>query len=83
VELTVGLPDDLPLESGGRDLDNYLLLVAQRIGGNRIAAAFGRRTRGRSSFAISPAKPAVDRVDAAFTTTMTGSYDSATWRQSL
>jgi hypothetical protein len=49
------VPDDLPLESGGRDLDNYLRPVAQRIGANRI--------------------------DAAFTTTMTGSYDSAAWRQ--
>jgi hypothetical protein len=83
VELTVGLPDDLPLDSGGRDLDNYLLPVAQRIGANRIVAAFGRKTRGRSSFAISSARPTVDRVDAAFTTTMTGSYDSAAWRQSL
>jgi hypothetical protein len=32
---------------------------------------------------ISSAKPAFDGVDAAFTTTMSGSYDSAAWRQSL
>jgi hypothetical protein len=74
LELTIGLPDDVPLASGGRDLDNYLLPVAQRIGANQVVAAFGRKIWGRSSFAISSAKPAIDRVDAAFTTTtMTGS----------
>lgn len=32
VELTVGLPDQMPLIDGGRDLDNYLFPIAQRLG---------------------------------------------------
>ena len=47
--LTVGLPDAVPLINGGRDLDNYLFPVAQRLGPQRIAAIFGRKIHGQSS----------------------------------
>src|SRR5690606_32912578 len=43
VDLTVGLPDTVPMTGGGRDLDNYLFPVAQRLGPARIAAMFGRK----------------------------------------
>jgi len=36
VELTVGLPGHLSLTGGGRDLDNYLFPLAQRLGPARI-----------------------------------------------
>jgi len=32
VELTIGLPSELSLTGGGRDLDNYLFPLAQRLG---------------------------------------------------
>ena len=35
VELTVGLRGDLSLTGGGRDLDNYLFPLAQRLGPTR------------------------------------------------
>jgi hypothetical protein len=38
VELTVGLPEDVPLIDGGRDLDNYLFPLAQRLGPQSVAA---------------------------------------------
>lgn len=41
VELAVGLPGQLSLTSGGRDLDNYLFPLAQRLDPARIAAMFG------------------------------------------
>ena len=45
VELSVGLRGELALTSGGRDLDNYLFPLAQRLGPARIAAMFGRKVR--------------------------------------
>jgi hypothetical protein len=52
VELTVGLPDSVPLTGGGRDLDNYLFPVVQRLGPERVAAMFGRKIHGPSSLAV-------------------------------
>jgi len=57
VELTVGLRDELPLTSGGRDLDNYLFPLAQRLGPARIAAMFGRKVHGPSFLAVGRAQP--------------------------
>src|SRR6266702_1175467 len=52
VELTVGLPESTPLTSGGRDLDNYLYPIAQRLGGQR---GISRNPRtGSSGLACSP-----------------------------
>jgi hypothetical protein len=34
----VGLLDQVPLTVGGRDLDNYLFPIAQRLGPRRAAA---------------------------------------------
>lgn len=57
MELIVGLPDDVPLTVGGRDLDNYLNPVARRLGPPRIAAMFGRKIHGPSSLAVGLAQP--------------------------
>jgi hypothetical protein len=57
VELTVGLRDELPLTGGGRDLDNYLFPLAQRLGPLRIAAMFGRKVHGPSFLAVDQAHP--------------------------
>lgn len=43
IELVVGLPRTVPLDHGGRDLDNYLYPLVRRLGASRIAAAFARK----------------------------------------
>lgn len=83
VELLVGLPDHLPLTSGGRDLDNYLFPLAQRLGPARIAAMFGRKIHGPSSLAISPAQPRKTVVPAQFSTRISGSYERKEWKATL
>ena len=82
VELTVGIPAHLPLAGGGRDLDNYLFPLAQRLGPGRIAAMFGRKDRGVSFLAIGPAEPD-GKAPAQFTTRLTGSYTSTQWKSAL
>ncbi len=57
VELTVGPRDELPPTGGGRDLDNYLFPLAQRLGPARIAAMFGRKVHGPSFLAVGHAQP--------------------------
>ncbi|MFI6823509.1 hypothetical protein ACIBJE_21535 [Micromonospora sp. NPDC050187] len=84
VELVVGLPDPLPLTAGGRDLDNYLHPVAQRLGAKRIHAAFGRKVRGESSsLAVGPAVPQAVATEPQFATRIAGSYESKLWKQTL
>jgi hypothetical protein len=57
IELVVGLPDCLPVDRGGRDLDNYLYPLARRLGPGRIVAAFGRKThQPQSTIAVAPAE---------------------------
>jgi hypothetical protein len=56
VELMIGLPSGMPITSGGRDLDNYLLPVVHRLGPVRVVAAFARKAPGQQShLAIGPA----------------------------
>ncbi|HET8684383.1 MAG TPA: hypothetical protein VFM54_21290 [Micromonosporaceae bacterium] len=83
MELVVGLPEGTSLATGGRDLDNYLYPVAQRLGAIRLAAAFGRKTHGPSSLAIGPVQPDPDAVAARFVTRMAGSYERDEWKQAL
>jgi hypothetical protein len=84
IELVVGLPDTACLTSGGRDLDNYLYPVAQRLGSSRLAAVFGRKTHGPSSWlAVGPAVADPTAPAAMFTTRMTGSYERTEWKQNL
>jgi hypothetical protein len=83
VELTVGLPGDQPLIDGGRDLDNYLLPVAQRLGPQRVAAMFGRKTHGPSWLAVGPAEPEETVAPPLFSARMTGSYARTAWKQEL
>jgi hypothetical protein len=83
VELTVGLPGQLSLTSGGRDLDNYLFPLAQRLGPARIAAMFGRKVHAPSSLAIGQAEP--DRVTSPpqFSAQIVGSYVRKEWKMGL
>jgi hypothetical protein len=83
VELTVGLPDHLPLAGGGRDLDNYLFPLAQRLGPQRVAAAFGRKTHGASWLAVGPAETETTMPAPLFSTRMTGSYERPAWKHEL
>jgi hypothetical protein len=84
VELVIGLPDPLPLTSRGRDLDNYLYPVAQRLDVKRITAAFGRKVRGEfSSLAVGPAVSQAANTMPQFATRVVGSYVSKLWKQAL
>jgi hypothetical protein len=83
VELTVGLSPRVPLTSGGRDLDNYLYPLAQRLGPQHLAAAFGRKVHGLSWFSAGPAQPEAAATPALFTTRMTGSYARTEWKAAL
>jgi hypothetical protein len=60
VELTVGLPEVTPLISGGRDLDNYLMPVARRIGAGRLDAVFGRKHHATTSTITAACSPLVN-----------------------
>ena len=83
VELIVGLSSAVPLTSGGRDLDNYLFPVAQRLGPGRLAAVFGRKTHGPSWLAVGPAEAQETTTPPRFTIRMAGSYERAQWKQTL
>jgi hypothetical protein len=82
VELTVGLPGQLSLTGGGRDLDNYLFPLAQRLGPARIAAMFGRKVHGPSSLAVGQAKPDHETAPQ-FSARIAGSYVRREWKTTL
>jgi hypothetical protein len=83
VELTKGLPARQSLTDGGRDLDNYLFPVAVRLGPQRIAAMFGRKTRGPSWLAVGPALAEAAAAWPMFSARLTGSYERKSWKQHL
>jgi hypothetical protein len=82
-ELVVGFDAAVPLDSGGRDLDNYLYPVARRLGPLRLAAAFGRKAHGPSTLAVGPAEAEPAVAPPQFTTRLTSSYDRPAWKQTL
>src|SRR5260370_41873422 len=81
VELIVGLPHGVSLAEGGRDLDNYLYPVAQRLGPPRVAAMFGRKIHGPSALAVSPAQLDTTTTISQFSTRITGSYERKEWKE--
>lgn len=83
VELNVGLRDELPLTGGGRDLDNYLFPLAQRLGPARIAAMFGRKVRGPSFLAVCHAQADHIASSPQFSTQIAGSYVRTEWKATL
>ncbi|WP_435586046.1 hypothetical protein [Micromonospora aurantiaca (nom. illeg.)] len=84
IEMVVGLPENVTLIAGGRDLDNFLCPVAQRIGAGRLAAVFGRKVHAaRSSLAVGPAVPQAGAPVPQFTTHMVGSYEDKPWKEEL
>lgn len=82
VELTVGLSDHLPLTGGGRDLDNYLFPLAQRLGAMRIAAMFGKKVHGSSFLSIALAEPGAAALEQ-FSVRLAGSYVRKEWKIDL
>jgi hypothetical protein len=83
VELTVGLPNELSLTGGGRDLDNYLLPLAQRLGPTRIAAMFGQKVHGPSFLAVGRAQPDHGASPPQFSAQVAGSYVRKEWKITL
>jgi hypothetical protein len=83
VELSVGLRGELALTSGGRDLDNYLSPLAQRLGPARIAAMFGRKVRGPSFLAVGLAQPDHVASSPQFSAQIAGSYVREEWKVTL
>jgi hypothetical protein len=83
VELTVGLLGELSLTGGGRDLDNYLFPLAQRLGPARIAAMFGRKVHGPSFLAVGRAVPDHAASPPQFTAQIAGSYVRPEWKTTL
>jgi hypothetical protein len=82
-ELIIGFSDGVSLIDGGHDLDNYLFPIAQRLGPQRVAAIFGRKIHGPSSFAVGPAQPGTAGATPPCSTRMTGSYERTQWKQTL
>jgi hypothetical protein len=71
------------LDSGGRDLDNYLSPVAQRVGAHRFVAIFGRNVHGPSTIAVRVAEPVPATTEPQLTARLVGSYDKAAWKHAL
>ena len=83
VELTVGLRRELALTGGGRDLDNYLFPLAQRLDSSRIAAMFGCKVHGPSFLAVGQAQPDHPTAPAQFSVQIAGSYIRKEWKATL
>jgi Holliday junction resolvase RusA-like endonuclease len=85
VELVVGLPAGTAVDRGGRDLDNYLLPVARRIGHERIAAMFGRKLhQAGSTIAVADAVPRAGPDEPpAFAVRTVAAAQSARWKQQI
>jgi hypothetical protein len=83
VELTVGLHGELALMGAGRDLDNYLFPLAQRLGPARIAAMFGHKVHGPSFLAVGQAQPDHPAAPPQFSAQIAGSYIRAEWKATL
>ncbi len=83
VELTVGFRNELPLTGGGRDLDNYLFPLAQRLGPARIAAMFGRKVHGPSFLAVDHAQPEHPAAPPQFSAQIAGSYIRTEWKAAV
>jgi len=84
VELSVGLAPGVEVTAGGRDLDNYLLPVAQRLGPEQITAAFATKRPGGSSYlAISTAVSDTIPPPTGRAVLLSGSASGTAWKQTL
>ncbi|WP_345471687.1 hypothetical protein [Actinoallomurus oryzae] len=85
LELTVGLPASTALTSGGRDLDNYLLPIARRVGHRRLDAVFGRKQHAdASTIAVGlPAQESSSPGEPQLQLRTTGSTESPAWKQRI
>jgi hypothetical protein len=57
LRLTVGLPAGNNLLEGGRDLDNYLFPLVQRLGSQRFTSAWAEKRIGLSTLSVGAAMP--------------------------
>jgi hypothetical protein len=83
VELAIGVRSELSLTGGGRDLDNYLFPLAQRLGPTRIAAMFGQKVHGPSFLAVGRAQPDYSASPPQFSAQVAGSYVRKEWKITL
>ena len=85
IELVVGLPPTTAVDRGGRDLDNYLLPIARRVGPERIAAMFGRKLhQAGSTIAAAPATARPEPPDPpAFALRTAAAAQSVRWKQQI
>jgi hypothetical protein len=85
LELTVGLSPRVALDSGGRDLDNYLLPIARRIGPQRLDTVFGRKLHtDTSTIAAATATQVRDSPgEPRLLVRATGSSESSAWKQQI
>lgn len=87
IKLEVGLPVGTLITGGGRDLDNYLMPLARRIGSRRVCSAWAeKRIADRSAVWAAPAQ----QVDAAAVRGMgtcsiltTDSGSSRAWKEEI
>ncbi|GAA4455909.1 hypothetical protein [Phytohabitans houttuyneae] len=73
LELSVAADGWAAPDRGGRDLDNYLFPLVNRLGPQRFAAVFGRKTQGGSWLAAGPALCAPTPVPSLFAVSTTTS----------
>jgi hypothetical protein len=83
--LSVGRTHIEPLDSDGRDLDNYLQPLAQMIGAAKLSAVFGRKIRSiESAIALTPAQPRADPLgDPHLVIRARGSKDGIEWKEQI
>jgi hypothetical protein len=84
VALDVALSTATPLDGGGRDVDNYLLPVVQRLGARAVAAAFAtNRHQPISTLAIEPASATIEPVGSRHVALLRGSSESSARKYQL
>jgi hypothetical protein len=85
LSLAVGRREFVPLDSDGRDLDNYLKPLARAVGAHRLAAVFGRKVRSTESrIALTPARPRPEAAKQPHLVVRThGSAGAAGWKEQI
>ena len=85
LSLSVGRRAFVPLDSDGRDLDNYLKPLARAIGAERLAAVFGRKVRSTESrIALTPARKRQEDAEEPHLVLRThGSATAVDWKEQI
>jgi hypothetical protein len=84
LELTVGLAPGVPLFAGGRDLDNYLYPLVNRLGPTHFRAVFAHKRHGSPSrLAVGPARQVEMTAQPHFAMRATGSAVLPAWKANI